>query len=587
MAGIAGIVNGGSPERTARALDVLIRRPQIPPAPDRPTVARGPAAFTVSPGATVVAAEGGVALAVHGRLYDPELADGEGRADPRRLLSRFALEGAAGLESLNGDYVIAVWEDGPRRLTLVNDRFGLRRLYYWAAGPRLAFSPDPFSFGALSGFPRTIDEYAVADYLALGHHLDGRTWYSAVRLLPPACVLTFSDGRLSLRRYWRFARTGFGDRSRGRDEGGHALDAALRSALRRRLPAAAPVEIAADDAGTLAGFLDEPWRLVPIEADDATGFEPLAGLALAAMGFGVTGACLPCRGARLAALGERLRDHAGLALTSHLADVLRPAPGTGRVASGAAPEDRRGRAPLGDMFREDRRGPLPTTGPARLTAWASDRADLDVARVFPAVFADEEIRQIMRPEVYRRVQRITGDTLARCWVKAPGDAAADRAVAVLLAQSQRAVSLLDVEPVAGGCRVLAPFADPEVVDAAQASPVSWRPAAPEPCRHLFPFVAQLFEIATPALGEMFRLPKLRELLGRHLESRSLPPAKLCVIAGLCLWLAVIQDCVPTRPSDGDDRSEGGSAPLPNLPPGWRRQSRRSNSVLARGRRVVP
>jgi hypothetical protein len=530
MAGIAGIVNGGSPERIARALDALIRRPQIPPAPDRPTVARGPAALTVSPGATGLAAEGEVALAAHGRLYDPELADGEGRADPRRLLSRFALKGTAGLESLNGDYVIAVWEDGPRRLTLVNDRFGLRRLYYWAAGPRLAFSPAPFSFGALSGFPRTIDEYAVADYLALGHHLDGRTWYSAVRLLPPASVLTFADGRLALRRYWRFARTGFGDRSRGGGEGGHALDAALRSALRRRLSVAAPVEIPADDAGALAGLLDEPWRLVPIEADDAAdadlGTEPLAGLALAAMGFGVTGACLPCRGARLAALGERLRDHAGLALTSHLADVLRPAP--------------------------DR--PVP--------------ADLDVERVFPAVFADEEIRQIMRPEVYRRVQRITGDTLARCWAKAPGDAAADRAVAVLLAQSQRAVSLLDVEPVAGGCRVLAPFADPEVVDAAQASPVWWRPAGPEPCRHLFPFVAQLFEIATPALGELFRLPKLRELVGRHLESRSVPPAKLCVIAGLCLWLAVIQDCVPRHPGAADAEwipSEGGSAPIRTSP----------------------
>jgi len=36
------------------------------------------------------------------------------------------------------------------------------------------------------------------------------------------------------------------------------------------------------------------------------------------------------------------------------------------VAPGAVPEDRSGRAPLGDMFREDRRGPHPATGPVRL-----------------------------------------------------------------------------------------------------------------------------------------------------------------------------------------------------------------------------
>ena len=115
-------------------------------------------------------------------------------------MARFCSRGTAALQGLNGDYLIAVWEKASRRLTIINDRLGLRRLYYWVSGNRLAFAPSLLAFTALPGFPQTIDECALADYLATGHHLDGRTWYSAVRLLLPASVLKgyLEEARASL-----------------------------------------------------------------------------------------------------------------------------------------------------------------------------------------------------------------------------------------------------------------------------------------------------------------------------------------------------------------------------------------------------
>ena len=44
-----------------------------------------------------------------------------------RLLER---EGIAALDRLNGQFALAWWQPGPRRLTLVRDRFGVRPLHY-------------------------------------------------------------------------------------------------------------------------------------------------------------------------------------------------------------------------------------------------------------------------------------------------------------------------------------------------------------------------------------------------------------------------------------------------------------------------
>ena len=48
-----------------------------------------------------------------------------------RLLER---EGPAALDRFNGQFAFAWWQPGPRRLTLVRDRFGVRPLHYALLG---------------------------------------------------------------------------------------------------------------------------------------------------------------------------------------------------------------------------------------------------------------------------------------------------------------------------------------------------------------------------------------------------------------------------------------------------------------------
>src|SRR3990172_2005878 len=154
MSSIVGIVNGSSPERTAQALDILLSHCGSPSGQAVEAVVSGEIALAVtdpspSPWRTESHADRGSILAVCGRLFEEGLADCQGRPHPRELMARFCSRGVAALQGLNGDYLIAVWEKGPRRLTIVNDRLGLRRLYYWASGNRLAFAPSLLAFTAL------------------------------------------------------------------------------------------------------------------------------------------------------------------------------------------------------------------------------------------------------------------------------------------------------------------------------------------------------------------------------------------------------------------------------------------------------
>jgi len=188
IAVIVGIVNGGSPGRIARTLDRLLHQCNAGAQRASQSIITGRIGLAVtdpssfSPRVHTVAGSGTL-LAVSGSLFDEKLSEGRGHPDSSALLNKFLSEGVTALQSLNGDYVIAVWEEGPRRLTIVNDRFGLRRLYYWATGHRLVFAPTLSSLVSLGEFPRTVDEFALGDYLSVGHHLDGRTWYSSARAL--------------------------------------------------------------------------------------------------------------------------------------------------------------------------------------------------------------------------------------------------------------------------------------------------------------------------------------------------------------------------------------------------------------------
>ena len=114
-------------------------------------------------------------------------------------------------DRLLGDYAFAVWDARRRRLVCVRDPVGVRPFYYSLTGERFVFASAVEAVLAAFGVSAALDEVAVAAELIGSPHSAGRTFFAAVRRLPPSHMLTVEaeaarngSGRLRVRieRWW-------------------------------------------------------------------------------------------------------------------------------------------------------------------------------------------------------------------------------------------------------------------------------------------------------------------------------------------------------------------------------------------------
>lgn len=148
------------------------------------------------------------------------------------LVHGYEEEGPQFCRRLNGKFAAAVWNATTRRLVLVNDRFGMKPLYYAHFPGRLLFASEIKALFADPGVSRRTDLRGLAQFFTFGQLLGEDTLFDDVRLLPAAGVLTFDveTGRLSRDRYWRLRA---GTPTRGAGEALERIDAAFGRAVER------------------------------------------------------------------------------------------------------------------------------------------------------------------------------------------------------------------------------------------------------------------------------------------------------------------------------------------------------------------
>src|SRR3954447_11266069 len=134
-------------------------------------------------------------------------------SDTEVLLRLLERAGPAALERLNGQFALAFWEPGPRRLTLARDRFGVRPLHYAELpGGGIAFASEAkalFASGLVAPAP---DLIGLDDTFSLWAPHAPRTAFAGVRQLAPGTLLVHRDGRLAEPRRW-FELEAAGDES--------------------------------------------------------------------------------------------------------------------------------------------------------------------------------------------------------------------------------------------------------------------------------------------------------------------------------------------------------------------------------------
>ncbi|HZX38988.1 MAG TPA: asparagine synthase (glutamine-hydrolyzing) [Streptomyces sp.] len=124
-------------------------------------------------------------------------------SDSECLVHLYEEHGEDLVHRLRGMFAFALWDAKERRLLLARDRVGKKPLYYRNADGRLAFASELKALSTVGPSGREVDLVALHHYLTYQYVPAPFSILRGVRKLPPGHLLTWQDGRVKVRRYWK------------------------------------------------------------------------------------------------------------------------------------------------------------------------------------------------------------------------------------------------------------------------------------------------------------------------------------------------------------------------------------------------
>ena len=207
MCGIGALLDpGGSaaPDAGARMVAALRHR-----GPDGEGVARFGAATLAHTRLAIIDVPGGdqplasedgeISAIVNGEIYNHvalraelELAGHRfaTRSDSEVVVHAYEEHGPDCVRRLNGMFAFALWDNRTGTLVAARDPFGVKPLYWWTDGRRVALASEVRALLAAGLVEPRMDRVALDHYLACRFVPAPRTLFEGVSKLPPATVLT-------------------------------------------------------------------------------------------------------------------------------------------------------------------------------------------------------------------------------------------------------------------------------------------------------------------------------------------------------------------------------------------------------------
>jgi asparagine synthase (glutamine-hydrolysing) len=115
------------------------------------------------------------------------------------MLDRYERDGARAVSTLNGLFAGLLIDRRRRRALLFNDRYGSERLYVHECDGRVFVASEAKALLAVLPKLRALDDRGVAQFLAYGNTLEGRTLFRGISLVPAASIWTFEPQRRTTR----------------------------------------------------------------------------------------------------------------------------------------------------------------------------------------------------------------------------------------------------------------------------------------------------------------------------------------------------------------------------------------------------
>jgi asparagine synthase (glutamine-hydrolysing) len=156
--------------------------------------------------------DGRVTAIVNGEIYNHrELREGlETRghrwatnSDSEVVVHAYEEHGLDCVRHLNGIFAFALWDDREKRLVAARDAFGVKPLYWWSDGRRLAVASEISALLAAGLVQPEVDRTALDHYLACRFVPAPRTLFEGISKLPPASVLVVEENGAPRVTSWR------------------------------------------------------------------------------------------------------------------------------------------------------------------------------------------------------------------------------------------------------------------------------------------------------------------------------------------------------------------------------------------------
>ena len=114
-------------------------------------------------------------------------------SDSEVIVHAYEEHGLDCVRHLNGIFAFALWDDREQRLVAARDAFGVKPLYWWSDGRRVALASEIGALLAAGLVQPEVDRVALDHYLACRFVPSPRTLFEGVKKLPPASVLVVQD----------------------------------------------------------------------------------------------------------------------------------------------------------------------------------------------------------------------------------------------------------------------------------------------------------------------------------------------------------------------------------------------------------
>jgi asparagine synthase (glutamine-hydrolysing) len=182
------------------------------------------------------------AVVVNGEIYNHEALrerlEGLGhrfrtRSDSEVIVHAYEEYGLDCVEHLNGIFAFALWDGARERLVLARDPFGVKPLYWWTDGRRVAAASEVGALLAAGVVSPRLDPVALDHILAWRFVPAPRTIFAGVSKLAPASMLIVEGGAARPQSYRRPPEAPLTDASA--EELAHELRAQIVAAVERQL----------------------------------------------------------------------------------------------------------------------------------------------------------------------------------------------------------------------------------------------------------------------------------------------------------------------------------------------------------------